>query len=338
MKSIGRISTRKPFHSFIPNHFPVLCGILFSGIQILTGQSLLDVGDIQVTGVTSDASDSFSFVLWKNISSGTVIRFTDQSFTDAGTSLNGGENDMSVRFDSDLSAGSLIRIEAGGTALTNGGTFVGITTGSLGGIANAGDQVFAYQGAAVGGSGTSFTGRTALYGFNIGSSNWVTSGASSNNSVLPTSLSGINANLDSKNFDNADYTAASTGMTQAAYKAAIVNVDNFTHSDTRFDLRTSGFTITTSLDLIWDANGKTSGTGGAGTWDAITQSRFSNSNADTYLHWVDSNSGNSHTAVFGGTAGIVTVSNGITASGLKFDVDSYTLTGGSIVLMDPITP
>ncbi|MBC8128288.1 MAG: autotransporter-associated beta strand repeat-containing protein, partial [Gloeobacteraceae cyanobacterium ES-bin-144] len=46
----------------------------------------------------------------------------------------------------------------------------------------------------------------------------------------------------------------------------------------------------------------------------------------------------SHTAVFGGTAGIVTVSDGITASGLKFDVDSYTLTGGSIVLMDPITP
>jgi autotransporter-associated beta strand protein len=91
------------------------------------------------------------------------------------------------------------------------------------------------------------------------------------------------------------------------------------------------------VNLTWDANGTAAGTGGAGTWDATTQSRFSNSAGTTFLHWVNTTTGNDHTAVFGGAAGAVTVSGGVTASGLQFDVDGYTL-GSSTITLAGSTP
>lgn len=301
-------------------------------VSQLNAQTSLAVGDIQVTGVTADANDSFTFVIWKDISAGTVIRFMDQSFTNATTGVIGTENDMSLTFTAGLTAGTVVRVEDTGTTLVNGGTFTGTKTGSLSGISASGDQVFIYQGTAVG-SGTSFSGRTLLYGFNIADTNWVTSGADAQNSFLPTAISGIDASIDSGNVDNADYAGVRTGMTVAAYRAAIANIANYTQNDTRFDLATSSFTSTGSVNLTWDNNGTTAGTGGTGTWDTTTQSRFSNSGNTTFLHWVNSSTGNDHTAVFGGTAGTVSVaSGGVTASGLTFNVNGYTLQNNTVTL------
>ena len=302
-------------------------------IAVLSAQTSLSVGDVQVTGATADSPDSFTFVLWKDIDAGTVIRFMDHSFTNATTGVNGTENDMSLSFSAGVTAGSVVTVVNAGTTLVNGGAFSGTKTGSLSGISNDGDQVFVYQGTAVG-SGTSFSGRSLLYGLNLANTNWLASGsANAQNSYLPTVINGLDANVDSGSFDNVDYTGARTGMTTTAYRAAVGNIVNYTQSDTYFDLGTGGFTSTTAVNLIWDANGTIAGTGGAGTWDATTQSRFSNSAGTTFLRWVDSSASNDHTAVFGGTAGVVNVAaGGVVASGLSFDVDAYSITGDAVTL------
>lgn len=314
----------------------LILAITLPSLNTLRAQTSLSVGDIQVLGVTSDANDSFSFVLWKDIAANTVIRFTDNSFTSAAGNafFSGTEEDMGITFTSSVTAGSVIRYEdAVGLVLPGGVT--ASASGSLSGTSASGDQIFAYQGTAV--SGTSFSGRTLLYGFNISDTSWTTGtpAASANNSFLPTAISGIDANIDSGNFDNADYTGTRTGMTGTAYRAAIANIANFTtQSDTRFNLATTGFTSTSALSLHWDANGTTAGNGGTSTWDTTTQSRFKNgASGTTYLHWVDSTTSNDHTAVFGGTAGAVSVAaGGVTASGLQFDTTGYTIQNNTVSL------
>ena len=177
---------------------PIICvAIVWMTLTTpVKAQTTLSVGDIQVVGVTADANDSFTFVLWRDIAANTVLRFMDQSFTNATTGVLGTENDMSLTFTSALTAGSVIRVEDTGTTLVNGGAFSGSKAGSLSGVSNGGDQVFIYQGTAMG-AGTSFTGRTLLYGYNLASSNWITTGtATSNISYLPTAISGIDANID----------------------------------------------------------------------------------------------------------------------------------------------
>ena len=294
-------------------------------------QTLLTVGDLQITGVTADGNNSITFVLWKDITAGTVIHFMDHSFAStAGDTVNGTESHMSLTFTAPLSAGTVIHVEHLAETLVNGGTFSGTKSGSLSGVSVDGDQVFAYQGPVV--SDTSFTG-TLLYGINIAGSNWRTTGfMNASNSYLPTAISGVDANLDTGNFDNVDYAGTRTGLTVAAYRAAISSLTNYTQSDTRFALATGGFTTQDRARLHWDANGLTTGNGGSGTWDATTQDRFKNDAAgSTYLRWVNSAAGSEHVAVFGDTAGTVTIaSGGVTASGVEFTASGYAITGAAL--------
>lgn len=323
----------------------MLLGLGLTGVQ---GQTTLGLGDIQVLGATTDAEDSFSFVLWTDIGSGTVIRFMDSSFTStAGTTVTSGEDLVTITFTSVLSAGTVVRwvngAGPGGNPVVsvNGGTFTGSTSGAVS-LKSAGDQVFAYQGSDV--TGTSFSGRTLLYGLNLANAGWITSGtASENNSYLPTVIAGQDNSLAAGNFDNAQYSGVRSGMTESAYRASIGNILNYTTSDTRSDLTTTGFSSATSMSLFWDADGNGAGNGGTGGWDDTTQSRFKNgASGTTYLHWVNAAAGNYQSAVFGGTAGTVTVATGgVTSEGLQFDVTGYTLaaTGaGAVTLLNSSTP
>lgn len=330
--------SRFPFHVL----FRLIPLSLAAGsVRDLPAQTTLSAGDVVTIGVTSDANDSFAFVLLRDIEANTVIRFMDHSFTSAtGTVVNGTESDMSITFASAVAAGSVVRVENSGTTLVNGGAFDGTKSGTLSGISSDGDQIFIYQGTAVG-SGTDFTGRTLLHGLNVAGTNWLTTGsASSNASYLPSALSTLDLNLDSENFDNIDYNGARTGMTATAYRAAFSNIANYTQNNSRFDLAVGGFAMENVLHLHWDANGTTVGDGGTGTWDGTTQSRFKNgASGTTYLRWVDSVAGNDHTAVFGGTAGTVDVaSGGVTASGLQFDSTGYVVQGHTITLIALTTP
>jgi fibronectin-binding autotransporter adhesin len=342
---IGAVKTKTPKPTFL-SCFPkrtwsqnlalaITFLVAFIYIAALSAQTALTVGDVQVLGVTADAPDSYSFVLWKDIAAGTQIRVTDNSFpSTAGTTLlNGNENNMTLTFGSALTAGTVVRYQDGIGATVSSGTAPTVS-GTLSGTANDGDQVFLYQGTSIIGGNTAFSG-TLLYGFNIANTSWLTTGTATNNaSYLPTTLSSVDANFDSANFDNAHYVGAQTGLTTAFYRAAVSNSTNHTGSDTFFTLSNTGFSVSSTASVNWDANGTAPGTGGAGTWDTTTVDLFRNGEAGTTsLRWVNSSTGNDHTAVFGGTAGTVNVAGGgVTASGLQFLTDSYTLTGGSISL------
>jgi autotransporter-associated beta strand protein len=80
--------------------------------------------------------------------------------------------------------------------------------------------------------------------------------------------------------------------------------------------------------LYWDP-GHTGGTGsgGAGTWDTSSLNWF-NGTAD--VPW---NNANGDSAVFAGSAGTVTLGTGITAGGLTFNSDGYTVTGNTLSLV-----
>ncbi len=74
--------------------------------------------------------------------------------------------------------------------------------------------------------------------------------------------------------------------------------------------------------LTWDADGTAGGsTGGTGNWN--TTSLLWNSSG-VMKAWVNANN---DVAVFGGTAGTVTLTEAITAGGLTFNTDGYTLAG-----------
>lgn len=75
--------------------------------------------------------------------------------------------------------------------------------------------------------------------------------------------------------------------------------------------------------LTWDPAGAG---GGNGTWDTTTTSWYSGGSAVTW------NNGTNDTASFGGTAGTVTLGEAITAGGLDFTTDLYTVTGGTLTL------
>jgi len=79
--------------------------------------------------------------------------------------------------------------------------------------------------------------------------------------------------------------------------------------------------------LTWDADSTAGGsTGGTGNWN--TSSNFWNL-SNVMKAW---NNANNDIAIFGGTAGTVTLTEAITAGGLTFNVDGYTLAGNGNML------
>lgn len=85
--------------------------------------------------------------------------------------------------------------------------------------------------------------------------------------------------------------------------------------------------------FYWDTDTSTAGNlitgaglGGTGTWDTGTANWWDLTNL---VAWPNLNT---DTAVFGGTAGTVTLSSGITANALSFKSTGYVLTGGDLTL------
>ena len=85
-----------------------------------------------------------------------------------------------------------------------------------------------------------------------------------------------------------------------------------------------------AAELTWDADGAASAAlGGTGTWNLLGSTW---DNAGTAQAWTSADS-----AIFGTTAGTVTLGTDITAQGLTFSVDGYTLTGSTLTLGGGIT-
>ncbi|MCU0795626.1 MAG: autotransporter-associated beta strand repeat-containing protein [Akkermansiaceae bacterium] len=101
----------------------------------------------------------------------------------------------------------------------------------------------------------------------------------------------------------------------------------------------TGLTIHAQTTLYWDGNDTTAdANGGIGTWDAgITSNWDTAATAGASTTWPASSSGDDD-AVFGGTAGAVTIAaGGVTANSLTFGTAGYTLSGGNLTL-DGIVP
>ncbi len=233
------------------------------GWSHLLTATTLSAGDIAVIGMNSDGTakqNTWSFVVLKDIGSGTSIIFTDASYDD---SLSGNkfyvnsanEGYMTWTVGSDISAGAVFIVtnNSGSTATirdisSNSQTSV---SGSLGGssfdFTSTGDQIFVYQGT----SGTT-VGATFIYGLNTGQSAtnyasdgvWTTTGAVSSQNVSyrpagltdgtsaavltspSTSGSGTSGSGAVYGFDNMKYNGITSG-TVAQLRAAIGNAANW---------------------------------------------------------------------------------------------------------------
>ena len=78
-----------------------------------------------------------------------------------------------------------------------------------------------------------------------------------------------------------------------------------------------------AADLQWSPNGVTPGGGGTGTWNATIPPPWFN--GATFQTW---NNAALDNAIFGGTAGTVTLGGAITAHSLTFNTTGYTVGGG----------
>ncbi len=165
----------------------LLCVFLIPFIAY--SQSTLTAGDIAFTGYTSDGTDQFSFVLTVNISSGTQIRFTDKGYLDASGFVSSSETEVVWTALSAMSKGDQVLI-------TGNSASAGSVSGTALSFSSGGDQVFAYQGSQVSPSfiaGLHNNVEPSGYGssdptLNTTTSNWDGSANTSDESMLPNSL------------------------------------------------------------------------------------------------------------------------------------------------------
>ena len=204
-------------------------------------QTVLSQGDVSIIGFNANAPRSYSFVIWKNIVSGTQIKLTDNGFNGPGLASNatGGyrsqEQTVTWTANADLVAGSVISIT---TTTANTGTVV--TNNANGGAAtqlalgnSSGDQIFVFQGATPAqGNTVTFTG-TLLFGLSYQSTGtsttWLTSGTTGSiDSYRPTDLRDTNQIFVLGNANGGRFNGDRTGMTAAQYRLAIANFANWT--------------------------------------------------------------------------------------------------------------
>jgi fibronectin-binding autotransporter adhesin len=95
-----------------------------------------------------------------------------------------------------------------------------------------------------------------------------------------------------------------------------------------------------AADMYWDTNTTDLGLGGSGFWNTSTSvwSQASNGTSGPYIPW---NNANADNAIFGGTAGTVTIGQPIIAHDITFSTDGYAVNGtgaNTLTLAGPDTP
>ena len=180
------------------------------------GATTLAAGDIAFSGYTSQTpGDDFSFVLLKNIGTGTAINFTDNGWLSTNV-FRSGEQNITWTSNASYPAGTEILISGTTATLASGGS-AGTVTGTALSLTNIGDQILAFQGAV--GSPT-FISAIHMNVYNAGSGDPVTTTAAAwdgtanttSSSALPTGLTtGVNAiwigtqGVPASEFENARY-------------------------------------------------------------------------------------------------------------------------------------
>lgn len=258
----------------------------------LYAQTTLSTGDVSLVGWNSSTTpDGFAFVTWVPLTSGTVIKFTNNAFlssSSATTASNARVQQQIIYWTatSAISAGTVITIDASTSPTASTGTvsYSSQSQGTSLALSNTGGRIFIYQGSSDYVSAPTSTGTflgTILYGLNYqgatGSSIWLTSGsASSTQSYLPSELSSSTLNLTfGGNANSGQYTGSRSSQSSfASYKTMVQNTSNWTtttgtgtttFSTTAFTLASSDYYYkgTGAITTLSNWGSNTDGTGTA---------------------------------------------------------------------------
>lgn len=167
--------------------------------------TILAPGDLAIVSFRFDNPDEFKFVLLTDISSGTVINFTDDGVKSDGSFL-GSEGTLTWTADRDYSTGDIIGPTVTGMALSS-----------------TGDQIIAYQG--------SKDNPTFIYALNSEGSGWQSDATDANTSALPPGLISGDTAIAFNEVDNGVYDVSeidTTSGTAASIRQAIGNPFNWT--------------------------------------------------------------------------------------------------------------
>lgn len=218
--------------------------LVLAGHITSTAQTTLSTGDIAFTGYNSDNTlptiDTFSFVILRNISASTEIKFTDNGWLSGTSALAASEGIISWTSGTALVQGTQVKI-AGLSATVNGssnGTVSNVSNAASGlSLATTGDQVLAFQGTSA--SPTFISGihmnvaTIAGDGFDTNSSVWDGSLIGSNRSALPPGLTtGSTALWLTAEVDNARYNCSVMFGATATVRTAINTASNWNTDDT----------------------------------------------------------------------------------------------------------
>ena len=216
----------------------------------VSAQTTLGPGDIAFTGYNSDGDDDFSFVLLKDVVSGTSIVFTDDEYRSG--ALIAGEGRLRLTFDGPFSCGDefyLYRIN--NTAIDNdpwvvegpGGNSTNLTTAILStftlNFSTSGDAMFAFQ------DDNPLTSTPARFisGINMTGVVWDLSNNSANDSELPSTLTnGQTAIAVTPEVDNAKYNCSFVSGTPEVLAQTINNQSNWpSDNDNAYPLSSASY-------------------------------------------------------------------------------------------------
>tara|TARA_R110002096_G_scaffold152293_2_gene315293 strand:+ start:8751 stop:13157 length:4407 start_codon:yes stop_codon:yes gene_type:complete len=199
--------------------------------------TILDTGDVAITGANSDATEQFSFVLLEEVNAGTEINFTDggwlagggfraYNFTNANPSAAIGEGVLKWTADSFLACGTEIVITDTGSdtwsaTLADSATLEGVVVESETGFELGGaDQIIVFQ--------RTITTPKFLYALHFGNNlGWSADATNGATSTVPAGLTdGIDAVAVDNNLDNIIYNYSVTNN-QSLILAALVDPGNW---------------------------------------------------------------------------------------------------------------
>jgi hypothetical protein len=199
---------------------------------------VLDPGDIAIIGFNSDDTSQFSFVCLKEITSGTIIYFTDNGWILPSNTFRSGEGRLTWNTPGGCQLGQIVTINQ--YDLPTIGNFQ---------LSNGGDQILVYQG--------SDENPSFIFAINFEESDWQGSASTANKSARPFGLDATNS-VALVEIDNSIYTGSNSFTTTADALAAIVNKDNWKGSnDVRQIMPSGSFFFTTTAVHLSDLSAET---------------------------------------------------------------------------------
>ncbi|WP_136482084.1 T9SS sorting signal type C domain-containing protein [Cognatitamlana onchidii] len=260
------------------------------------GQTILNSGEIAITGFNCDdtgglinTENEFTFVLLRDIESGTTIRFTDNGWLSSG-GFRANEGVITWQANSNLPCGTEVNISTG---VVNffffTFPFYNASAGSIDSsnfanfeLSTNGDQILAYQGTSL---APSF-----LYAINFNGTNWSANAVNNATSAIPAGLINNTDALHINEIDNAEYDCTATsGISNTLL--GITNASNWIrNNNARFSpLGGCSFSCNgCSSAVIWD--GSWSGTPDL-TTEVLFKSDYSTSSGNVQCCSVIVNTG-----------------------------------------------